>query len=423
MKPAQILLACSALGACASTTETSTSTSTSEAAIKSMPACALSCLSKASTHSNCEPTDRKCICTDVSLLHNVESCVISTCTIKEALVTKNITATLCGAPIRNISERTRRPNIFLSVVTATIGLARLLYNAIFSPSGWMLDDYTVLAVLIAGAPSVVIIDRMSIPNGLGKDVWTVPFDNITTFVRSIYALEILYFLQLFLIKGTLLFFFLRIFSRQLTGRLIRYTIVFNILYGLSFTIVAIFPCRPISFYWTKFGGETAGQCVDINALVWTNAGIGIILDIWMLALPLYEVFRLQMSWRKRVSVALMFFVGTFVTIVSIIRLRFLVTFAKGNNPTWDQSDVVNWSNIEINVGILCTCMPTLRMMLVRLSPRIPDSARTGSLPHVIRVFTRSKDNSDKGDSMDSVLGDLEFGSTKELNAIDVDRHT
>lgn len=59
----------------------------------------------------------------------------------------------------------------------------------------------------------------------------------------------------------------------------------------------------------------------------------------------------------------------------MIRLHTLVVFTKGSNPTWDQANVVNWSNIEINVGILCACLPTMRIMLTRSVPRIFDSAR------------------------------------------------
>ena len=167
-----------------------------------------------------------------------------------------------------------------------------------------------LAVLFAGAPSVVIIDRMTIPNGLGHDIWAVPFPKVTAFARSVYALEILYFLQIVLLKATLLFFFLRIFPSQMTRRLIQYTLIFNTIYGISFMIIAIFPCQPVSHYWTNWSQETKGRCVDIGSLVWANATISIVLDVWMLALPLYEVFRLQMSWRKRIGVGLMFFVGT-----------------------------------------------------------------------------------------------------------------
>lgn len=59
-----------------------------------------------------------------------------------------------------------------------------------------------------------------------------------------------------------------------------------------------------------------------------------------------------------------------MTVVSILRLQSLISFANSVNPTWDNWDVANWSTIEINVGIMCACMPVLRLILVRLFPRL-----------------------------------------------------
>lgn len=217
---------------------------------------------------------------------------------------------MCHAPIRYSGETIRISNIVLSVITAVCALARIIYKAVFSIGELGYDDYSVLAALITGVPSIIIIDRGIVPNGLGRDVWTVGFDKITEFVKYLYALEVLYFLQVATLKLTLLFFFLRIFPKPIIKRLLWATIAFNCLNGVAFVFAAIFQCQPISFYWTKWDGEGHGQCVNINGLAWSNAIISIVLDIWMLALPLYEVFHLQLSWRKKLSVAVMFCVGT-----------------------------------------------------------------------------------------------------------------
>jgi hypothetical protein len=226
------------------------------------------------------------------------------------IATKNLTSTVCHAPIRYSGESIRLSNLILAVITAICALARVIYKAVFSIAelGW--DDYSVLAALVVGVPSVVIIDRGLVPNGLGRDVWTVPFDQITNFVRYLYALEVLYFFQIALLKLTLLFFFLRIFPKPLIKRLLWATVAFNVLCGIAFTIAAVFQCQPISFYWTKWDKEGDGKCININGLAWSNAIISIVLDIWMLILPLYEVFNLQLTWRKKLSVTVMFCVGT-----------------------------------------------------------------------------------------------------------------
>jgi hypothetical protein len=176
--------------------------------------------------------------------------------------------------------------------------------------GLGLDDYAVLAATVVGVPTVVIIDRGIVPNGLARDVWTVPFDHITNFAFWLYVLEIIYFVLIAMIKLTLLFFFLRIFPKPIIRKLLWATIIFDILYGAAFAITAVFQCQPISHYWTRWDLEGSGKCVNINAFAWTNAIVSIVLDLWMLALPLYEVFQLQLSWRNKISVAMMFMVGT-----------------------------------------------------------------------------------------------------------------
>jgi hypothetical protein len=196
-------------------------------------------------------------------------------------------------------------------VSAACTLLRLFFKVFESGFGGLgLDDYAVLAATVVGVPTVVIIDRGIVPNGLAKDVWTVPFDHITNFAFWLYVLEIIYFVLIAMIKLTLLFFFLRIFPKPIIRKLLWATIIFDILYGAAFAITAVFQCQPISHYWTRWDLEGSGKCVNINAFAWTNAIVSIVLDLWMLALPLYEVFQLQLSWRNKISVAMMFMVGT-----------------------------------------------------------------------------------------------------------------
>jgi hypothetical protein len=64
--------------------------------------------------------------------------------------------------------------------------------------------------------------------------------------------------------------------------------------------------------------------------------------------------------------------------VSILRLQALVTFGKSNNATWDNFPVSLWSTVEISVGIMCTCMPTLRLLLVRLFPVLGGGTKMGN---------------------------------------------
>jgi hypothetical protein len=63
-----------------------------------------------------------------------------------------------------------------------------------------------------------------------------------------------------------------------------------------------------------------------------------------------------------------------VTVISILRLQSLAQFANSENPTWDNFSVAQWSTIELNVGIICACMPSLRVLLVYLFPKVLGSS-------------------------------------------------
>ncbi|KAF2464991.1 uncharacterized protein BDR25DRAFT_91906 [Lindgomyces ingoldianus] len=359
-------------------------------AIDQLPPCALECLSTAITASPCGLTNQTCICTNQQLQSSVETCVLKSCTVKQGLTTKNITMTTCGAPIRNKTGIYRTISITLGVISAVCVLLRLFYKLVLTMGELGLDDCFIGITLIDGVPSTIINVRGMAANGLGKDIWTLSFPTITNFVRWFYILEVLYFSQVSLLKLSLLFFYLRIFPGKPVRRLIWATIIFNTLYGVAFVLTAIFQCRPISFYWNSWDAEHSGHCININALGWANATISIVLDIWMLAIPMSQLIHLKLAWKKKVGVAMMFCVGTFVTIVSILRLQSLVHFANSSNPTWDQWDINNWSTVEINVGVICACMPAIRVILVRLFPKALGSTRNATNQYYAKYGSHSR---------------------------------
>lgn len=179
-----------------------------------------------------------------------------------------------------------------------------------SQSNFWLDDLSVVVTLLSGIPGSVLNVHGLTANGLGKDIWTVTFKQITDFIHVFYVMEILYFAQVALLKLSILFFYLRIFPGMGIRRLIWMTIAFDAVFGTTFFFLAIFQCRPISFYWKRWDGEHAGKCFDVNAMAFGNASISIALDVWMLGLALSQIIHLNLHWKRKFGVALMFSVGT-----------------------------------------------------------------------------------------------------------------
>jgi hypothetical protein len=240
----------------------------------------------------------------------------------------------------------------MASVAAAFVIMRFGYKMIVTQLDIGYDDWSVLLTLLSAVPSAVLTVFGTVKHGLGQDIWTLSPDEITKMLRYFYSMAILYFTQVALLKLTLVFFYIRVFPSAKVQRLLWGTIVFVCLWGLAFVIIAIFQCRPINYFWTKWDGLHKGICLDVNTITLSNAGISIALDFWILGIPLWQLWGLKMHWKRKVGVGMMFCVGTFVTIVSILRLQALVHFAASSNASWEFYDVSVWSTIEICVGIM-----------------------------------------------------------------------
>ncbi|KID69454.1 Extracellular membrane protein, CFEM domain protein, partial [Metarhizium hybridum] len=316
------------------------------ASFTKIPSCALECLTQSVTEAGCGLTDPQCICVDeyVSIEKAGAPCILEAC---------NLTEALC-------------------VITALLVVTRLLFKKFFSYRRELgADDWVILATVVIGVPCTIINKVGLTANGLGRDVWTIPVDQLIRFVMFFYIMEVLYLTEMALIKLSLSLFYLYIFPGSAIRRLLMGTAVFNVVFGFTFVTTGIFQCTPVSRYWTQYvDPDSPGHCININLFAWVHAALNIALDVWMIAIPLSQIKKLGLHWKKKIGVTLMFLLGTFVTIVSILRLQSLVDFANSTNPTWDNWIVAWWSTIEVNVGMICTCLPTVRLILVRAAPRI-----------------------------------------------------
>jgi hypothetical protein len=172
-----------------------------------------------------------------------------------------------------------------------------------------LDDYLVLATLVFGVTAALVHLLGSIPHGLGKDIWTLSPEEITLFGEFFYHSCWTYFQASALCKMAMIAFYLRIFPAANAQRLLWASFVLVGLYGTAFVLTAIFQCRPIHYFWTKWDGEHDGYCANANAISWANAIGGIALDFWILAIPLWQLRHLQLHWKRKVAVVVMLFVG------------------------------------------------------------------------------------------------------------------
>ncbi|KAK4168128.1 hypothetical protein QBC43DRAFT_284766 [Cladorrhinum sp. PSN259] len=335
-----------------------------------IPSCALPCLAETQLKSTCSPTDTGCACELVLASPLMTGCMTS-CTIGDAFRTMNGTATACNSPIRDNGGAVL---YITTTVLCSIALACILMRLLSTPESqksWIsvADDWYMMAnaILLIGVMTCTILVYH---NNYGRDIWTLSKRQIRNILILLYNLEIYYTLINMLTKLSILGFYLRFFPFTVFPRLrsaIYTTIAVTTASGISFTMSMVFQCTPISFVWSMFDDPPpAGSCMNINLYAWTVAIFNIALDLWLLVLPMPELFKLSVPLGKKIVVCLMFAVGGFVTIISVPRIISMASFKSTMNPTYELVPVSFWGHVEASVCVILACIPRISIFFMRL---------------------------------------------------------
>ncbi|PFH57333.1 hypothetical protein XA68_15205 [Ophiocordyceps unilateralis] len=203
-------------------------------------------------------------------------------------------------------------SLTLGIVTYVIVTARLLFKNFLGPRRRLgIDDWLMLAAIIIGIPCTVLNVQGLSRHGIGKDVWTLQAETVSRFKLDFYLLEILYVVMTTLAKAAINFFYLSIFPGERTRLVLWMTAGVIVVFGIASTFVSIFQCHPVSFYWDMYlkATESAGSCINIHVAAWVYSGINIALNIWLIIIPLSIIRKLELHWKKKLGVVVMFLTG------------------------------------------------------------------------------------------------------------------
>jgi hypothetical protein len=85
-----------------------------------------------------------------------------------------------------------------------------------------------------------------------------------------------------------------------------------------------------------------------------------------------------------------FLVGLFVTICSVIRLKSLIGWTKSSNPTMEYANLAVWSLVELDVGVICACMPGMAGLFRRLRKNSTEYLRSRSTKNASQMLGASQ---------------------------------
>ncbi|UPL00705.1 hypothetical protein LCI18_011639 [Fusarium solani-melongenae] len=350
-----------------------------------VPDCAQPCLVKGLENGNCTLTAiSECMCTNIAVQAELSECVQLSCPFKDQAVASTLSNQICvGYPIESREQQVKTAAIACAAVAFPIVILRCVARLMVTKRLWW-DDWTALVATVF-LVALLVLQTQSAELGFGLHFWNVDVANARTIFQIFYATQILYILIQVSAKASLLAFYSRVF----TGRTFRIAVwsaaAFLIGHGLIFLGLVIFQCSPIASVWNR---NLESKCLNLTAIGYAGAVFSIIEDIAILILPIPELLKLQLGGRKKAALLFMFSIGSFACVTSMVRLKYLVSFASTFDATWDNVYVVIWSMIELSCALICASLPALRP-LIQMLPGVLSTVRGSSVKHTTDTSRRN----------------------------------
>ncbi|OAG40135.1 hypothetical protein AYO21_05613 [Fonsecaea monophora] len=233
------------------------------------------------------------------------------------------------------------------------------------------EDYLIIFALVLsfGLTVTIVLQKNC---GLGRHADTVSEEDNETLSKLLYASIILYNLGLFLVKDSILYQYLRFFVDR-RYRLAAWVLIISIcVAGVAFILTSCFSCWPIAFYWDK--SVRGGHCIDLMAFWFSLSGFNIVTDlaVWVLPMPVLKSLRLPR--KQKFSLIVVFSLGGFGCITGMLRLHALYIASISTDLTYDNVGAATWSAAELNVGIMCACIPAMRPVINWMFPFLLSSS-------------------------------------------------
>ncbi|KAH7389242.1 hypothetical protein BKA64DRAFT_680100 [Cadophora sp. MPI-SDFR-AT-0126] len=259
--------------------------------------------------------------------------------------------------------------VFTSLAACLI-LARLIARlTILKVAG---RDELAITISLLSSIAFTILVCEQVKYGLGKHTSAVSLYDLERVRRYLWWSILCYNSSLTLTKISIVLQYLRVF----VGPRIRYacwsTIGLIMIYGIWTIASAIFTCVPIAAFWDV---NIHGRCIPHKFLWFFNAAVNIATDLTILILPMPVLSTLRLPLKQKVGLMFIFALGGFVCLVSILRLRSLYIVSTSEDVTWANTEAAIWSSIEINTGIVCASLPTIKPVISWIFPRLLSSNR------------------------------------------------
>ncbi|KAK4201297.1 hypothetical protein QBC40DRAFT_278555 [Triangularia verruculosa] len=285
-------------------------------------------------------------------------------------------------------------------LVSTLCVALRFYSRKWKRQQFITSDWLILAAWVFGTGLSVLMlwgvsqKAMGYPLGGTIDDPAAVNERLNRAKHSELSYLLIGVVALGLIKLSVCFLYWHLFSTVMFRRFLIFWMVALVLWTLAFVLAGLLECGT---HLTAIFGTPEEYYRYCQAAMPSGFGMvasDILTDIITVLIPIPVIMKLQMNKRTRVLTLLVFSIAGLSVGASIAKAYIYITATQGLG-TEDAISILTgigiWNLVEVQVGIIAACGPTLRAILSRI---LPIEAATISLLSFLGVTRLSSSKSD-----------------------------
>ncbi|KAL9561952.1 hypothetical protein ACKAV7_013875 [Fusarium commune] len=307
------------------------------------------------------------MCDNPAFQTDVLNCVTGVCTAQEIQGFIVMGKELCQMPMQDNRQEYRATIIVFATLSFFFVVLRVA-SKIITKNTWGADDTWAVVTFFILIPFTVFT-LLAIHHGVGLATPLFTKNDLSHALKEIFTLHLLYVCGLAAAKTSILFFYLRVFQDTTLRTLVWITHAFNALFTVTLVTLGLTLGRSVTYLL----GSTADSVSNMNKysntlkIVLAHCVVNLALDIWMLILPMTQLYNIGLKLNKKINVMAMFGLGLFLTVVSLGRtILQSQLLSDPEEAQTGQQQVVLWACIETYMGAIVACVPSTRQLVQKV---------------------------------------------------------
>ncbi|PPJ54238.1 hypothetical protein CBER1_05157 [Cercospora berteroae] len=258
----------------------------------------------------------------------------------------------------------------LQCVTTVLFTTRLGLRAGGQAGGFGLDDALLVPAFLAGTVFTAFCLLASESYGMDRHIWDVRPERFEKIVLAGWAAQLAFLVSTCSTKISVLLFYRRLTEgscHKLWKYLIVGAIAFTASYCIALVLALIFNCSPTDAYWKSYDPKYTANyhCTDTKVLNPLSGALSILSDVYSVLLPMAIMAKLKATRRQKIALNVVFSFGFLVVGAGVARTYYLERLGTHWDITWLGFDVLVWSQLELQLAIICASAPALRVLFRR----------------------------------------------------------